>query len=499
MNVLIYIEDVLGFHFATDLEFAVKHLRRGDEVHLLTCQGGLQTCPANNVHDAKTCILCRSKLHTGLEIDELEDAEVHVLDLDRYKETVSIPSFSTIDDLKDFEIDGINHGMEAASTMISALRKPRPDMGEHRDLVERSLFTAIAVYRASLRRIEELQPDRCYVLNGRRASQMPFVRAAWEKDRKLYTFEVGHDADKYILVEDTYFHDLDNKKREIEEYWSDDTPFEEKKELADQFFRDRRYGSGEKYLEAQFKEEQRQGALPGDFDASRRNVVIFNSSEDEFAAVEGYENPVYETQVQGIHRIIENSDLDDDIHIYLRVHPSLTNVENYQTRAIEQLEADNLSVIPANSDVDSYALMEACEKVVTFGSAMSIESAYAGKPSILLGREPYEDLGACYTPDSHEEAIALLNDPGLPPRDQLGALKYGYYVVSRDRAYDFHDPQENTLFGQELLPSRLARYKVMYLEKGALSVLSYVVRRLSHYASELLGLNPQLNVPTRSE
>jgi hypothetical protein len=423
-----------------------------------------------------------------LNIQELSDVNTHVLNLDPYREEITLPTFSSIDELKNFEIDGVNHGMEAASTVISALRKPRPDMDEHRDLVERSLFTAIAVYRASLRRIEQLQPDRCYVLNGRRASQMPFVRAAWKKDRKLYTFEVGHDANKYILIEDTYFHDLDNKKREIEEYWSDGPPFEEKKELADQFFRDRRYGPGDEFLEAQFKEEQRQEALPDDFDASRRNIVIFNSSEDEFAAVEGYENPVYETQVQGMHRIIEDSDLDDDIYIYLRVHPNLTNVENYQTRAIEQLEADHLSVIPADSDVDSYALMEACEKVLTFGSAMSIESAYAGKPSLLIGREPYEDLGACYTPDSHEEAIRLLNDTDLPPRDRLGALKYGYYIVARDRDYEIYDPREKAFFGRRLVRSRLARYTVMLLSEGPLSVLSYVVRRFRHYTSELLRL-----------
>ena len=493
MKVLIHIEDVLGIHFATDLELAAEHLRRGDEVHLLTCHGDLQTCPANPFHDWRECIACKSKLRKGLNTQELSDVNTHVLDLAPWREEITLPTFSSIDELKNFEVDGVNHGMEAASTVISALRKPRPDMDEHRDLVERSLFTAIAVYRASLRRIEELQPDRCYVLNGRRASQMPFVRAAWKKDKKLYTFEVGHDANKYILIEDTYFHDLDNKKREIEAYWSDDTPLEEKKELANQFFRDRRYGSGEEVLLAQFKEGQCQGALPDNFDARSRNIAIFNSSLDEFEALEEYENPVYQNQAEGLRRIVNDPDIDDDIHFYLRVHPSLSNVDNYQTQAIERLGADNVTVIPPSSDVDSYALMEACEKVLTFGSALSIESAYAGKPSILIGREPYEDLGACYTPDSHEEAITLLNDPDLPPRDQLGALKYGYYIVARDREYEFYDPWENTILGSELVRSRVTHYTVMLLNKGPISVVSHVVRRLCHRVSQLFKLASQSN------
>jgi hypothetical protein len=427
-------------------------------------------------------MVCKSRLRRSNSIDEIRGVKKHTINISKYSEKINIPKLSSIDDLKGYEVDGINHGMEAASTVISALRNPRPDMDEHRDLVERSLFTAIASYRAAIEYIEEIQPDRCYVLNGRRASQMSFVRAAWEKDKKLYTFEVGHDANKYILIEDTYFHDLDNKKREIEEYWSDNTPFEKKKELADQFFRDRRYGSGDKFLEAQFKEGQESGTLPESFDEGQRNIVIFNSSEDEFAAVEGYENPVYENQVVGMQRIIEDSNLDDDIHIYLRVHPNLKDVENYQTRAIENLESDNLSVIPADSNVDSYGLMESCQKVLTFGSAMSIESAYAGKPSILVGREPYEDLKSCYTPDSHKEVVNLLNKKGLSTRKKIGAIKYGYYIVSRDIEYEIYNPEENKFIGKKLRSSRFAHYLRRAAEHGISTVLSDVSTKLKKYS-----------------
>jgi hypothetical protein len=478
MKVLIHIEDVLGQHYATDLEIAMSHLQQGDDVHVLTCDGDLQTCPANPGHDWRTCILCTSKRRAGLTHDALREVETHTLDLSAYEEDVSIPSFSSIEDLKDFHIDGVNHGMEAASTVISALRKPRPDLSEHRDLVERSVFTAVALYREARRHIREIGPDRCYVLNGRRASQMPFVRAAWEERTKVYTFEVGHDVDTYILVEDTYFHDLENKKAEIEAYWSDDTPRQKKERKADRFFRDRRYGSGDEYPEAQFKDNQCPGALPDGLDRERHNIAIFNSSEDEFAAVEGYENPVYENQIEGLYRILEDEDLEDDIHFYLRVHPNLSSVDNYQTREIDQFDADGLAVIPADAEVDSYALMEACDKVLTFGSAMSIESAYAGKPSILVGREPYEDLGSCYTPDTHEQVISLLNERDLPPRDTLGAMKYGYYMVARDRAYEFYDPDSLRFLDRLLMPSRWARYADRLLREGPRSLLAYWLRRL---------------------
>ena len=492
MVVSIGITDVLGTHYKTYLEIAVKHLRRGDEVPLLTCRGDLQTCTITPSHNWNTCVVCKSKLRSGLSIDEVSDAKQHVLSLEKYKGEVDIPLFSSISELKDFEIDGVNHGMEAASTVISALRKPKPNMREYRDLVERSLFTAVALYRATLEHIDKVQPSRLYLCNGRRASQMPFVRAAWKKDVDPFAFEVGHDVNKYILVEGTYFHDLDNKKEKIEEYWNKEKSYEKKKKVARKFYRERRYGSGKKFLTAKFKDGQERGKMPEKFDPKKRNIAVFNSSEDEFEAVKGYENPVYSNQIEGIRRILCDPNVSKEIQFYLRVHPNLEGINNYQTKEIEKMEYDNLTIIPAGSDIDSYEIMEKSEKVLTFGSAMSIESAYAGKPSILIGKEPYEELGSCYTPKSHKKAIELLNSPDLPALDKLGALKYGYYMIARDREYEIYDTECESFLGEELKPPYIIRRLNGYIRKlrsERVSSLAYgfIERRLKKLRSLILN------------
>jgi hypothetical protein len=310
---------------------------------------------------------------------------------------------------------------------------------------------------------------------------MPVVRACWEKGVEIYTYEGGHNSNKFIIVKGTYFHDIENKKEEIEKYWKREEKKEVKKERAKKFFRDRRYGSGGEFPEAQFKEGQSDGELPDGFDKSRRNIVIFSSSEDEFAAIEGYENPIYEDQMKGINKIIENEKIRKDIKFYLRVHPNLKNVSNSQTDRIEKIDSENTEVIPADSSIDSYTLMESCEKVITFGSAMSIESAYAGKPSILIGREPYEDTCSCYTPESHQEAVELINDPDLPPRDRTGALKYGNYMVSRDRDFKFFDPESNSLDGQPVEASRASHYLGEFKERGLGGLLRFTFRRIGHH------------------
>ncbi len=465
MNISIAITNVLGYHYKVALEICIRHLDQNDEVNLLTCKRGMKTCPVNPHHDISTCMLCRSKLKSGFKIDDINKAQKRVLKPRKYEGEIDVPNFESISELKGFEIDGVNHGMEAASSVISALKKPKPNMRRHRELVERCLLTAVALYRAALQEFERTQPDRVYVLNGRYATQRPFVRAAQEKDIELRAWEIGHDSNKYILIEDTYFHDLENKKNEIERYWKENQDEEEKMRKAEKFFKDRRYGSGEEYPEAGFKDEQKKGRVPKEIGNNKREIGIFNSSEHEFAAIEGYGNPIYSDQTKGIEKIVKDERIGENIHFYLRVHPNLENINNYQTRWIDNFENENVTVIPAGSDVDSYALMEKCEKVVTFGSALSIESAYAGKPSILLGREPYEHLNSCYTPKSHEKAVNLVNQSDLPPKSREGAVKYGYYMIERDSEYEYIQPEENTVEGRELKPST-GLHRVFRLIRG---------------------------------
>lgn len=474
MKVLIYLTDVIGVHFRTDLELAVDHLDRGDEVHLVTCHGDLRICPSNPGHDLATCFECKSKLKRGLKAESVEGAQQHVLNLEDDLRDVDVPEFGSIAELKAFTYDGVNLGMPAASSIISGLREPVPDISEHRDYVVRSLGTAVAVYRAMLRFLERLDPDVLYVLNGRRAPQMPAVRAAQKSDVKVYCYEVGHHVDKYTLMEDTYFHDLEAIKRDIDRYWEREESSAERRELAKEFYRERRYGSGDVFLEAQYKEAQAAGKLPDGFDEDRRNIAVFSSSEDEFAAVEGYDNPVYADQHEALERLVRDPRLDDRIHFYLRVHPNLANLDNTQTEKVEELEEGNLTIIPATADIDTYGLMEACEKTLGFGTTMSIESAFAGKPSILIGRAWFEDLGSCYRPASHDEAVALLNDPNLEPLDREGAIKFGYYMLARDREYEHVDTTSDSLDGVALRPhwfaesawkSSLRKDVVVFLER----------------------------------
>jgi hypothetical protein len=83
--------------------------------------------------------------------------------------------------------------------------------------------------------------------------------------------------------------------------------------------------------------------------------------------------------------------------------------------------------------------LDACEKVVVFGSTVGIEATYSRKPSILCGAAYYASLDAAYRPASHDEVITLI-DACLPPKPIIGALQYGFYLKTFGMDFRYFEP-----------------------------------------------------------
>jgi capsule polysaccharide export protein KpsC/LpsZ len=149
-----------------------------------------------------------------------------------------------------------------------------------------------------------------------------------------------------------------------------------------------------------------------------------------------------------------------DIRFYLRLHPYVAQGSPQDLRRFMDLRHPQLSVIAPSSTVNSYDLMLASEKVISFGSTIGIESVYWGKPSILLGRTNYEDLNACYVPKTKEEAISMISDPRLPAKSSVCALPYACYIVNQGTPYIYFRPLSldgGTFLGKRLTASLPAR------------------------------------------
>jgi hypothetical protein len=73
-----------------------------------------------------------------------------------------------------------------------------------------------------------------------------------------------------------------------------------------------------------------------------------------------------------------------------------------------EIEDNGLNILHATSIVDSYALANAADIVITFGSQLSVESAFLGKYVIVLGSNMYSSFNFCRTCYSIQSAIDII-------------------------------------------------------------------------------------------
>jgi hypothetical protein len=205
--------------------------------------------------------------------------------------------------------------------------------------------------------------------------------------------------------------------------------------------------------------EQQKGLLPEGWSTSKKNIVLFQSSEDEYASVsEDWKLPFYSTQFEGLQQITRDmAKYAGQFHLYIRVHPNMKEAIPAERERINQLQGGNVSVIPAESPISTYALMHNADKVISFGSTVGIEATYWGKPSILAGKCFYVNLGGTYNPATHQELMELILTEDLPPKDKEAALKYAYYINSFGIPFVYYKAEgfiEGKFNGRRLEPAR---------------------------------------------
>ena len=438
MKVLFYTVFMATPHFETELELIQEHILKGDEVYILHCKGQLRTCFLNPTHNLGYCVICQSKFKNGISLINTEKIKFIEIPTNE-KQYPEIPHvFKSINELKDFKIGNVDVGMAAASSLVTSLNKEhRLNTLKHRKQVYKEVNTAYFVYLFFKENLAEIKPDFVYLFNGRFSTILPAINACEEMGIHYATHERGGVNNKYYLVFNTTPHNLEYANNEMEQIW-ENTDEEVRLEIGKKFFIDRRNRVEHAWFS--FTKTQKSGSLPKNFDKRKRNIGLFNTTMEEYAAIRDWEDPIpiYKEDTIAFNKIFETFKNDSNIHIYLRVHPNLKGENNSQMQDIKSLEGKfkNVTILLPESNVDSYTLMENCDTIISFGSTMGVEACYWNKPSILLGISYYDKLDCCYIPQTHEETIELIRTD-LIPKPKTGALKYGFWELSKGIDFRF--------------------------------------------------------------
>lgn len=431
-------------HVGVMIDEALIAQKQGHEITFITCGGCLDSCYSNPLKSQLFCKICIKDYKDDLTkflgdkvrhktLNDFSNPEIEKI-VNEYDYR-----FNSIPELKSKMFRGIDIGYAALSAFISNTRNLDPELSDFtKSVLVKMLRSAVRMSLLSEKIYEMENPGKVLVYNGRMPESRPLLRYFRIKNIDVDILEVYPTnltgSFKKIAYKNDLPHSIRFIQKRMEEEWEKDPVKGEV--LGRKFFDNRRNASfaGDKV----YVKDQKSGLLPESWNSKRRNIVIFNSSEDEFAAIgKEWEDKIFQSQLKGIDYIFKCVEKYPDSEVYLRVHPNLKNIKyKYHTDLYQLSQHPRVHVIPGSSKVSTYALVDAADVVVSFGTSVGVEAAYSGKPVVLLGSSFYKNLGFCYEPASILEMEEMLFTKKLSPLTSPNILKYGNYIMC-DKGQDF--------------------------------------------------------------
>lgn len=443
MKVLIIETWLYNPHIETAFEIAQSHLDAGDQVffyfagHDLAWKDGmscehqklLKSDPKNLperrlkslVKSANFIFMNRAPVSSGYVLPQaIPDTESSLIEI-KYK--------------------GCNIGLAALSSLIHELKWSKPDLTLYLDKVQSMLLSGMQSFDLATNLIHKHLPDMVYIFNGRFVNTRSIMEAAIAAHTPYRIHERGCNMHHYS-VRSFMPHDFEKLQEEQIAAWI--SAFNQdphgSEEIAHDFFKSRRQGKQQGWFS--MTQQQRQGNLP-EVNSEKRIVTYFTSSDDEYKAVGDIVKwDRWKDQEHCIKDLIEVCSGHKGLQLIIRIHPHMQAKHPSDLQAIISLCESNpdIIVISPDSPVDSYALIDISDVVVSSLSTIGIESVYWGTPSICMGPSYYSKLNAVILPQNKLHLESLLRDITLLNVDPSKALPFGYYMNTYGKEFKYYQP-----------------------------------------------------------
>ncbi len=442
------------------------------KVVIATCSGGKNYACSFNIYGLKSiCRICKSQTLKGLK--NLQGNYEHITTPSEIDNRIEI-KFDTFEirnrnSIKNYQFLNLDTGQAAYSSYIASTRdQDLEGLLAHfsiKKLLACSEQIAIWFYKL----LAKQHINSLTIYNGRQNQYRPIFRIAVLEKINVEVMEFsGQDSKCVYIFKNSLPQDLEYLFFRINHFCK--SLSNKDLDASALFYYTFKKNGGVINDRRSYVSNQLKNLLPKNWKKENHNIVIFNSSEDEFLALGGdYDKTLYFNQFQAIEKICKSLIFNPEIHLWLRIHPNLKSVRWTFARRLFYLSKQfkNLHIIKADSPVSSYKLLDACNTVVTFGSTMGIEATYWRKPSILLGRCVYEKFNTVYVPKSHSDVIELLKNKNLGPKSILGALKIAAFWTKGGTSLKYFEGNKKQGF----------TFNNIYISKSYFNAAIYIISK----------------------
>ena len=446
--------------YSISLELIERELEQGHEITVYHCDNSCLACPAVTANGIKFCVFCTLKMRKTLT---LLSRKVKMVPLSSVKVNAGfeMPEVNwTLDDLCSLHCDGYHFCRSVLSGVISMTRTPFPNWNLHRSELLPQFKDNLITYRRIVKILQKQKFDKVFVYNGRLSYTRAVFDACMNCKVPINVFEFGCDLNHFQIYENHLPHDVRYNQYLFKELWEQAVREDRQKavDTACSFFTKRRNKTRDGVL--LFTRNQQDKRLPEDFDESFNNIVVYCSSEDEFVAVtDEWKHLWFSDQLDAISQLIKSLETEASafkIKVYIRLHPNMLHQNKAYAQKYYNLENSFTEVIPSESPVDSYYLLEKASKVVVFGSTVGVEAAFWKNPAILADAAFYRGMNIALETSNLQElkAAVLSADKFIPDVEMVYA--YGYYneVFGYPFQYVTHNGRDDVHFKNVLIMNR---------------------------------------------
>ena len=370
-------------------------------------------------------------------------------------EGLNVTSPESLQSLKNLDWKGSRQiGMSVLSALVSRAKSAEFNYLDYKTDAVRLIRDYQFSYLITQKVVNELKNVGAFIVfNGRFPAGKSVCQLASEKHAPVFYHERTSNLFKFSL-RSYQVHDRISLQKDMVDTWNAISSGNsvDNSAIAAQYFRDLRAGKDLGWVS--FSSNYSSG-LALDLVSKvkiasgfSQVVCFFASSDDEYASVDDVfvrERSDWDNQRQMLKAVVTACS-EASIALIVRVHPRLAKINSPDQVVWDELQfidsdKSHVLVVPSNSSVSSYELIDDVDAVITCNSTVGIEAVFWGKPSIVLSENFYDNIGASiYKARSHERLRMLLSGLNDLDVDPGSALPYGFFWASNGEQFCLYKP-----------------------------------------------------------
>lgn len=339
-------------------------------------------------------------------------------------------------DIPRFELDGAKVGEHALAGALRYLARGDLEAEPEGEAVLRRYFRAALLTVLGMDRMLESRGIDVVVVNHGIYTPQGLVREAaarrgvrivtWNPSYKKQTLVFSHD--------DSYHHTMISEETEL---WEELTLDDDRSTALDHYLESRRRGSHD-WIWFNKEVADDSGTKLAALGADGRRPIVTLLTSVVWDAQLHYESNAFPGMVDWVRFTIAYFATRPDLQLVIRIHPAeVTGANPSRQRMADEIARcfpvlpENVLVVPAESDLSTYALLDRSNAALIYSTKTGIEAAARGLPTIVAGEAWIRGKGFSHdavTPAGYRQTLDR-----LPLVDRMSGAE-----LQRARRYAYH-------------------------------------------------------------